>query len=295
MTGKWASHNDAGTGDMFHTLHAGLTVKLILTERSQLMTCYPHESLSDVVAQNKAQDKGPYDFLPVVESGGGPQGRIIGLFHTTNIDENVRDGRIEQNYAPLSEDYLVGADTSILKFVEDADKKPCRLVTSGPNIVGLAGLSDLQKLPVRAALFALITGFEITMFETIKRGCPNDEDWKSLLSEDRQKKIDEEIQQSRQDDSFVDALLFAQFCDKSDILRKGFLSKDTTAFRKKLKPIQTLRNNLAHANEYAASPDHARKVCASVRDLLTLRKEVRDMTRLDSGVRKIGAMRQEAT
>ena len=60
-----------------------------------------------------------------------------------------------------------------------------------------------------------------------------------------------------------------------EILLKGFqLPKSTQGkrdFRKKLEQIQALRNNLAHANEYAASPDQARHVCEVVRELLALR------------------------
>lgn len=293
MIERWANHDNAETGDVFHALHAGLTVDLISTERPQLMTCAPHEALPDVMARNTE----PYDFLPVVVSDDGQRNRIIGLFHAANLfGEKPSEGRIEQHFAPLSEDYLIGADASILNFVADADEKPCRLVVSGPNIVGLVSLSDLQKLPVRAALFALITGFEIAMFEAIKRECTNDDGWKGHLGEGRQKKIDEEIEQSHEGDGFVDALLFTQFCDKSEILLKGFqLPESKTVFRKKLGQIQALRDNLAHANEYAASPGQARHVCAVVRDLLALRETIAVMERRDSDVAGIGAMRQGAT
>lgn len=293
MTERWANHDDAATGDVFHALHTGLTVELISTKRPQLMTCAPHEALPDVIARNTE----PYDFLPVVTSGDRTQDRIVGLFHAARFfAEKPNDENIEQHYAPLSEDYLIGADASILNFVVGADKKPCRLVVSGPNIVGLVSLSDLQKLPVRAALFALITGFEIAMFETIKRECVKDEDWKRHLSDGRQQKIDEEMEQSHEGDGFVDALLFTQFCDKSKILLKGFqLPESKTAFRNKLEQIQALRDNLAHANEYAASPDQASHVCAVVRDLLALRETIAVMERRDSNVAGIGAMRQGAT
>lgn len=293
MTERWANHDDAGTGDVFHALHAGLTVELISTKRQQLMTCAPDEALPDVMARNTE----PYDFLPVVASDDGTQDRIVGLFRAAKFfDEKPGDENIEQHCEPLSEYNLIGADASILNFVVDADEKPCRLVVSGPNIVGLVSLSDLQKLPVRAALFALITGFEIAMFEAIKRGCANDEDWKTHLSEGRQKKIEEEIAQSHEGDGFVDALLFTQFCDKSDILTKGFqLPESKAAFRNKLNQIQALRDNLAHANEYAASPDQARHVCAVVRDLLALRETIAVMERRDSDVAGIGATRQGAT
>ena len=179
MTNRWANRDDTGTGDVFHALHAGLTVELIATKLPQLMTCAPDEPLSVVKARNTE----PYDFLPVLAPGDGGRDRIVGLFHAAKVfDETPADGRIEQHYAPLSEDCLIGADTSILNFVTDADEMPCRLVISGARIVGLVSLSDLQKLPVRAALFALITGFEIAMFEAIKRECPNDDDWKRYLS-----------------------------------------------------------------------------------------------------------------
>jgi len=292
MTERWADHDDTGTGDVFHALHTGLTVELISTKRPQLMTCAPHEALPDVMARNTE----PYDFLPVVAPGDGERDRIVGLFNAAKFfDERPADGRIEQHYAPLSEDYLIGADASILNFVMDADEKPFRLVISGASIVGLVSLSDLQKLPVRAALFALITGFEIAMFEAIERGCPNDDDWKRHLSDGRRTRIDEEIQQSHEGDGFVDALLFTQFCDKSDILARGFqLPHSKTVFRKKLDQIQALRDNLAHANEYAASPDQARHVCTVVRDLLALRESIMAMDRRDSDVAGICAKRQGA-
>ncbi|MCE2492053.1 MAG: hypothetical protein J4F40_05530 [Alphaproteobacteria bacterium] len=136
----------------------------------------------------------PYDFLPVVVPGDGQQDQIVGLCHAAKFfDETPGEGCIKQHYAPLSEEYLIGADASIPDFVTDADKKPCRLVIFGANIVGLVSLSDLQKLPVRAALFAPITGLEISMFEAIKREYPDDDDWKRHLSGGRREKIDKEI------------------------------------------------------------------------------------------------------
>ena len=33
MTETWANQDNAGTGDVLHTLHAGLTVELIATKR----------------------------------------------------------------------------------------------------------------------------------------------------------------------------------------------------------------------------------------------------------------------
>jgi hypothetical protein len=148
-------------------------------------------------------------------------------------------------------------------------------VLAGPSISGLVSLSDLQRLPVRAALFALITGFEITMAEAVRRMFPANADWMRLLSEPRQSKIDEEIQKSKEADAFVDPLLFTQFADKRTIITKMCqIGESKSALEDRWKQIENLRDKVAHANEYAATPEQARNVCVVVRDLLVLRKEI---------------------
>lgn len=272
MTGRWANNEVIASGEVFEALHAGLTVGLIATARSDLMTCYAGEALSDVMERNQE----PYDFLPVVASSPGDEDRIVGLFHAAPFfDDSAPEGSVKDYFSPLSEEFLIGADTSILTFVKDADAKPCRLVVSGPKIVGLVSLSDLQKLPVRAALFALITGFEITMAEAIKEKYADEKEWMAVLSDERQQKIEEGIKASRRDDGYVDSLLFTQFSDKAAIIVRSFqLSNSKTQLRTQLKDIRDLRDNLAHANEYAATPQHAGRVCAAVRNLLDLSEQI---------------------
>ena len=272
MTVHWANQEQIGSSDVFESLHAGLTVGLISARREDFMTCVASEGLSDVIEKNKE----PYDFIPVVEAEFNHEYRIIGLFNAADfLDGSSLNGSVKDHFERLSEDHLIGADSSILDFVKTADEKPCRLVVSGATITGLVSLSDLQKLPVRVALFSIITGFEITMAEAIKVKLGGSENWMGCLSNGRQKKIKDEIEKSRRDDGFVDTLLFTQFCDKADIIKKNFqLARSKTKLRDQLDEINDLRDNLAHANEYAATPDHARNVCAVVRDLLDLREEI---------------------
>jgi CBS domain-containing protein len=269
MTVRWANHQEVGSGSVFEALHSGLTVQLIATNRDDLVTCKSDETVSAVVDRNTEQ----YDFIPVI-SAEGPAGEvIIGLFHAEQFRSTPRSNNsVEQHLLPLSEDYLVGADASILDFVTDADSKPCRMVLSGPRITGLVSLSDLQKLPVRAALFALVTGFEIVMLEAIRRRFARDEGWMAYLSDGRRELIKREIADSKKEDAFVNSLLFTQFCDKTDIVRKSFpLSQSKAKLNDQLTQIQKLRDKLAHANEYAASPADAKQVCRIVRSLLALK------------------------
>jgi hypothetical protein len=59
---------------------------------------------------------------------------------------------------------------------------------------------------------------------------------------------------------FVDALLFTQFVDKVTIISKSPLfGSGNGEFERELKQVQTLRNLLAHANDYAATTDAASK------------------------------------
>ena len=89
--------------------------------------------------------------------------------------------------------------------------------------MGLVSISDLQRLPVRAALFALITGFEMIMADFIRQRYSEDGDWLKLLADKRQRKIEDEKSKAKADDSYVDMLLFTQFCDKKEIVKLPFL------------------------------------------------------------------------
>ena len=270
MAIKWSS-DDEIDGDIFETLHSGLAVALIATERERLMMCRPNESLSSVVSRSAEQR---YDYLPVTDDEGS---KIVGLLHTVDfVQDSSCIGLVREHFRPLSEGDLIGANASILDFIKDADSKPCRLIVSESEILGLVTLSDLQRLPVRAALFALITGLELTMAEAIRKKYEPDKDWLRLLGECRQEKINKEVEKSKQGDAFVNALLFTQFCDKRDILIDSFsFSLSRTKLRRQLEDIQELRDNLAHANEYAATRTDAKNVCGVVRDLLKLREEIK--------------------
>jgi len=125
-------------------------------------------------------------------------------------------------------------------------------------------LSDLQRLPVRAALFGLVTNLEIIMIEVIRRVFGSTEDWFDRLSPGRQQKVRETIEEAQRGDRFVDALLFTQIVDKATIIRRSPLSPGKI-HQRDIKKIETLRNGVAHANDYADSPDAAKQTCEAVR------------------------------
>ena len=236
MNNSWAPSNLDGSGEVFEALHSGLKVELIATPRDNLSTCRPNEQLLAVLRRNLEL----YDFIPVVTDDTGGNEHIIGLFHAANyIDHKDSDDLIQDNFDFLSEEFIIGADASILDFIKDADAKPCRLVVSGGHFIGLVSLADLQQLPVRAVLFALITGLEITMMEAIERTYKNELDWMNALSPERRNNVEYQKRKSEEVNSIVETLLFTQFADKKTLIMKQLpKTRSKRSFEETMKAIK---------------------------------------------------------
>lgn len=251
--------------ELMQTLQDDLPVRLIATPRQDLRTCHMKEPLGDVVERNLEA----FDFFPVVDGLPGETEHIVGLVELAPFTQTTTPNvRVEDRMEHLSEDNLIGADASILSFIKSADRQPCRLVVSGARIDGLVSLSDLQKLPVRAALFSLITFVEMAMAHAIRLDCPKPILWKKRLSTPRRAKLEEAVQSARKKNAWIEDLLLTQFADKVQIIRKSDAFRGSkSAFERTMKQIQKLRDGLAHANEYAYSRSTASAVCETVRQI----------------------------
>ena len=173
----------------------------------------------------------------------------------------------------------MGEGTPIVVLIGRIRKKPF-LVVSGQEIIGMVAWSDLQKLPVRAALFASITGFELTMYETIKRHFGNRDDWTTHLNECRLSRAKEEHRKRQERGSDVDLLLCTQFCDKRDILIESFdFAIGKKKLEKKFRAIEDIRNDLAHASNYAMTFEQAQLLRATLQNLGELRTQIHSLAR----------------
>ena len=259
----WAAPSVA-TSEAMAIFQNGLPVRLVATPREALRTCRSDESLAEVTARNTEG----FDYLPVTDPDSDIR-RIVGVLElTANVGDISSVGIVRDRMQRLTEDNLIGADASILAFLRGADQRPCRLVMSGTQISGLVSLSDLQQLPVRAALFALITQLEMSLAECIRREYAGSDQWKERLSLDRRGAMAAKRAQSG--DNRVDDLLFSQFGDKVTVIRKSpSFSFGKNAFESDMRVAQNLRDDLAHANEYAATREAAAQVCRTVRKIET--------------------------
>ena len=269
MTVRWANPGDTGP-DVLDRVQRGLTVDMIMTPRTELRTCRRNEIASDVADRNTKN----FSFLPVVDG----EERILGLYEAARwFGERAPQQAIDDDFLPFSEDIVIGADASIIDFVKRADEQPTRLVVSGDRVVGLVNLSDLQQLPVRAALFTLITRLEMTMAERIEQEWNDDggPGWLAVLGGDRRTTIKEAIDRAKMEDGFVSEIALSQLADKATIIRKKRLIPGSAMRMKRdFNAIVKLRNDIAHANYFAETPGMASKVCSAVRTILRIEEEL---------------------
>ena len=276
-TTRWANPGGASP-DVLARVQRSLTVDMIMTSRDDLETCRCDETPSAVMVRNTDN----FSYLPVVDENG----RILGLYWAARwFDRKAPKEPIGDDFMRFSEDIVIGADASIIDFVTTADERQTRLVVSGDRVAGLVSLSDLQQLPVRAALFTLITQLEIAMAQRIEEEWRDDNGsgWMELLSGERRKRILDAIGKAKQEDGFVSEIAFSQISDKATIIRKKRLVAGSgSSLARDFKTIRKLRDGIAHANNYADSPEVACGACATVRTILRIKKELSSATGLQS-------------
>ena len=236
-------------------------MRLIMTPRADLVKCGLDESIKSAMDGNA----GRYSFLPVEDE----DERICGLFHAEQwLDSPPSSKSVREvaSFEELRENHLIGDSASILDYVATSKEHPTRLVVSGNEIVGMVCPADLHKLPVRAALFTMITALEIAMAHRIQSKWSSSDEWLHLLSPCRRKRVKERIDEAADGDTSVSDIVFTEFADKKTIITKKRLVDDrsNSALKRDFKTIQTLRDNVAHANDYAASKKAAKGVADTV-------------------------------
>lgn len=271
----------------FERMHESLTVSLIANSREGeghgpgVRVCCLDDSLAEVRAANRNPI---FDYLPVEAA----DGNIVGMFSAKSMPPLGVDDElaVRKRLCRLSEADLIGADATILDFVSRVRPKPL-LVVSGQRITGLVAWSDLQKLPVRAALFALVTEFELTMYKAIKAVFPEGDGWRKHLSDNRLKGAEEVYKERCSNESDVELLLCTEFCDKRTILKKclpfdsqakssGAVPMSKGKFEDEVGRIEKdLRNPLAHASPYARNWDEAADLRETVRTLGKWRQHIK--------------------
>jgi hypothetical protein len=262
----WASLPLEGNPDhLMSSLERGMTVRLIAT--FNLLSCEAGDEISQVVERDDLQE---FDYVPVEENGA-----MVGLLERTKPD--LPDGGpVRAGMTPLHGDLLISSDAGILSYIEGAEQFPCRLVLSQDTVNGIITLSDLQKLPVRPAIFLLVTHLELLMAQWLRQNCTSEDDWLDELSDGRRDQVNNKWADLQSNNLAIDKVAATQFTDKVDVLLKLRPPDGKTKARKELKRVERLRDGVAHAGDYALTRENAEKTVSTV---LAARRWIADLQR----------------
>ena len=243
-----------------------MPVRLIATFEG-LKTTTPQALVSQAL---EIANEGGFDYLPVRS---GSHGHIIGIFDRSSPQN--KNQRVNEVYHPVGANDLISAEASLLHFVWTADQQPRRLVLEGTEIRGIVTLSDIQKLPVRIALFSLFIHFELLLTEHLRETL-GDADPLSLLFGDRADRVREKWHCFQAENMDQDAFSAMDLCDKREVAQaKGILGKSNTSIKRSIAQIERyLRNPIAHGAEYAKTRDAARK---TIRAAIATREWIKEL------------------
>ena len=262
----WASNHDASIAKL-EKVQGSLTVGLIMVPRNELLCCTPQQTAAEI----KALNVNGFSALPVQDENGN----FIGLYDAQRwFSDDAPDDPVIGDFLQLSEAILVGADASIFEFIKSADQQPTSLVVSGNQISGLISISDLQQLPVRAALFALITSLEMAMALAMDIHWGDDaESWLVHLPDDQQRRLRKDARRAEKSDTFVNLSVLTLFSHKTCvILQLPNFREDEEKWATVFDDLRKLRNTLAHAGRYADTPKKAEEVCRLVREVFEIKE-----------------------
>jgi len=253
---SWASKSINGdVTQILLALEEGIPVTLITS--FNLIVCKLDDKVEEVLSRPDIQG---FDYIPVCDESES----IVGVL--VRQDALQPNEPVKEAMRKLHPSMLISADASLLSFVTEADQTSFCLVVRGREIAGIATLSDLQKLPVRPVLFMLITSVELLLAEWLRQKYPNEEDWLCKVDKARRPKIEEKWQDLQKSNMAIDCISTTDFCDKRDaVLSLGDFPGQKKAVKKKLKAIEKLRHSVAHAGDYALTPEKAKDVAQTVR------------------------------
>lgn len=243
---------DVDPEQIMAALERSFPIRLIGTF-DDLVTCHIEDSLNDVVSRADAQD---FDYLPVTDGD-----KIVGLLNRgaaaegRGLPANGSERLVNDAFDRLDEGNIIAADAGILVFLRNANTKPCRLILTGDQVTGLVNKSDLQKLPVRAVLFHVLTHLELVIADWIRRYFSEEASWLAVLSKERQEALEDRYAVLVNANMAVDRLTATFFADKCSVLLKLSEFQSRSLAEKQFERIKKLRDAVAHSGDYALTEE----------------------------------------
>jgi hypothetical protein len=176
-------------------------------------------------------------------------GVCVGFF--CPLIDDQRRGELLRPFAPAQ---VVPRDASLSEVVHVLTHYDFCFVTAMGDVAGVITRGDMQQPVVRMWLFGIITLMEMELLERIRARWP-DGSWTQLLSTGRLDKAQILFEERRRRGQHVDLADCLQLSDKAQILmedeaqRLAFGLRTKGAAKRVIKDLESLRNNLAHAQD----------------------------------------------
>jgi CBS domain-containing protein len=165
-----------------------------------------------------------------------------------------QEGSCREYLQPFDNATVVSDDAPLADVIVGLTRSPRLFVRVLDAVGGIVTQSDLQKPPVRMWLFGIITLVEMRMGRFIEHLCDG-ETWRSFLSEGRLQKAEALLEERRRRSQNLQLIDCLQFSDKAQIIARNEAIRRLTRFTSRrqveesCKALESLRNNLAHAQD----------------------------------------------
>jgi len=208
------------------------------------------------------------------------KGLIRGYIRRDDLTEERCDKKLRFFHAGQ----VIPADESLTEVVRILTLYEYAFISLLDEVVGYIHRGCINKPVARMWLFGIITLTELGFVRLISEYFPGDE-WKRYVSPSRMEKahaLQQERHRRTQQSSLIDCL---QFSDKAHILIEkeelltlfGFDSKSRA--KKNIKSLESLRNNLAHAQDIVMHDWAAiARIASRIEDAVLLRRSHRGLT-----------------
>ncbi|MBO9452275.1 hypothetical protein J7426_18525 [Tropicibacter sp. R16_0] len=243
-----------------------LTLSNIMTPREQFICCSADEPAHSVMERVSEV----FDAVPVVASNDPTDiaAPVLGLLHRDSIPFRNPSARAADCADTSALDKAHPSKRNLLVYINGLSGHPVELVSSESEIVGLVTPFDLERLPVRTALFAQIIDVERLMGDLIKARFPDTADWEARIAAHLAGKLRAGLKRAGKNDSVGQPILSVDFAVKLDLLPHCFEGTHYALWvSNESDEIRELRNVVAHGAPFA----DVTQLPAQVRHLLRLR------------------------
>jgi len=247
-----------------------LTLSRIMTPRAEFICCTSEETTQAVMARVPTI----YDAVPVVE-GNDPDNvlaPVIGLLFRDRVPFQNSAALVRNTMDTTALDNAHPLESNLVVYIHGMTGSPIEFVDGPEGIVGLVTPYDLERLPVRTALFAMIIDVEQAMGELINARLPDPSIWEKYISSGLRGELSRGLRRATQNDSVGQAILSVDFKVKLDLLQHCFERTAQVVWVTNEKDeIRELRNLVAHGAPFP----NVKALPGQVRNLIRLRALIR--------------------